>query len=155
MKLVILLTALFIAVLEGLAPIIHKHLLAQISPATLLVVGALAYFFCVFCFALYHKETLITEIPTISKRDWLIILGSTAITGFVVNILYYTILQNHESFVIAALIFCSPVFTMLILFLFMNHKLNGFSVLGVLSIVLGVICIAFSEAEDKEENFLP
>jgi len=155
MQTVILLIALLIALLEGMAPIIHKHLLGRISPATLLVVTALAYFFCVLCFAMYHYKHLRNEIPAISYSDTWAIIGSAAITGFVVNILYYTILQNHESFVIAALIYSSPIFTMLFLFFFMNKKLNAFSVLGVMSIVLGVICIAFSEAEDKVEYFLP
>jgi uncharacterized membrane protein len=154
MEIKYILVALFIASLEGLAPILHKHLLGNISPTVLMVISSLAYSVFVLIFAIYHRKTLYDDIPKLSMRDLGLVAVSAGITGFVVNILYYTILQKHESYIIAALIYSSPVFTMIFLYLFMKYSLNSFSVLGVICIVLGVMCIALSEAGHKTENFI-
>jgi len=65
-------------------------------------------------------------------------------TVFLANVLYYNVLKNHESSIISALIYSSPVFTLIIAYLFLKERLDIYGLSGVLAIILGVILIAMN-----------
>jgi drug/metabolite transporter (DMT)-like permease len=64
------------------------------------------------------------------------------------------VLREHESYIISALVYSSPVFTFLIALFLNSEKITGFGVLGISLIVLGVISIMFNDCQYKLEEFL-
>jgi drug/metabolite transporter (DMT)-like permease len=47
-------------------------------------------------------------------------------------------LKKHDSYIISALIYSSPIFTLLLACLFLNEQITYYGLLGVLFIVVGV-----------------
>jgi len=101
---------------------------------------------------LYISGTLALSRHKEIYRDWLIMtpmdIGILILlpifTVFLANILYYNILKTHESSIISALIYSSPVFTLIIAYLFLKERLDIYGLSGVCAIILGVILIAMN-----------
>jgi uncharacterized membrane protein len=144
------LIALFIAFIEGFAPVIHKHVLERINPRTMVVVSSMFYTTCTILYAAYYWPEVSSDIKKISREDLGWIALTSTVTGFLANVLYYQVLAKHESHIVVALIYSSPVFTLFILYLFMNATITPFAALGVLCTTIGVICISVSKNSDKE-----
>jgi ATP-dependent Lhr-like helicase len=65
------------------------------------------------------------------------------------------ILRDHESSFIAALIYSSPIFTMILSYMYLNEILNGFGVCGILCMVLGIGLISMNNGTYRQfEYFL-
>ena len=90
-------------------------------------------------------------------RDWLmmtpmdigILIMLPIFTVFLANILYYNILKTHESSIISALIYSSPVFTLIIAYLCLKERLDIYGLSGVCAIILGVILIAMNNRRNE------
>lgn len=128
----------------GTQPVIHKYLLNKFNFVTIMFISTLIYFGLVITLALTrHKEVY---------RDWLmmtpmdigILILLPIFTVFLANLIYYNLLKIHESSIISALIYSSPVFTLLIAYLFLKERLDIYGLSGVCAIILGVMLIAMN-----------
>ena len=81
----------------------------------------------------------------INSQDILILISVSLGAGFLANLLFYYVLKSHESSLVSALVFSSPIFTLIVAYFFMKEELNGFGILGIVLIVLGVVCIAYND----------
>jgi len=135
---------LFISLCWAISPIMHKYVLKRsgISPKTILILSTLFYTSCVAIFALIHWETVSKDLPKMDFAAWLIIGVTTVIAGFWANVLYFYMIRDNASSTVAALIYSSPIFTLLLAYIFINEMMSVLSLAGVLLIVTGVICIA-------------
>ena len=66
------------------------------------------------------------------------------ITVFVANLIYVYILKKHEGYVISALVYSSPAFSLLLTYLFLRQKITIYGMIGVLLVVLGVVFLALA-----------
>lgn len=138
--------SLIIAFLWGLSPIIHKVALNRLSPHTTLVISSTFYTICTLVFAVVFRDMIQRDINAGHLTPWITVaLAFTAIIcGFFTNILYFFILQKNQSHIVSALIYSSPVFTLIMAFLLLRERItfNGF--LGIVFITIGVIFVAFN-----------
>jgi drug/metabolite transporter (DMT)-like permease len=147
-----ILIALFISLCWGIVPVAHKSIL-YLSPITIMLFSAFIYTFLIIIYASFNKKIIYKDIHNISKKDIIIIIFSSAIAAFFGNVLYFKILKNHDSSIISALIYSSPIFTLIIAYLFFKERINPIGIIGILSIVFGVICIAMNNATSKELEY--
>ena len=137
--------ALFVALLWGISPVIHKHVLKNVAPKVIMTVGSIFYFLCMCLFVIYNWEFLKNEVPKLDQMSLLWIAIASIISAFIANVLYFYILKKHDSYVVSALIYASPVFTLLLAVMLLKEKVNAYGIGGVLLIVTGVILMAFNE----------
>jgi len=150
MKELYIFVALFISFLWGLAPVIHKLVLKNVNPITVFILSGVIYAFVMVFFMAWHTDTLKKDIPKIELRDLGLIAFASIIDAFLANLLYYNVLRDHESYIVSALIFSSPVFTLLLGYLFLQEKITLMGALGVFLIILGVICISANTYKIEE-----
>lgn len=148
-----ILVALFIALCWGTLPVAHKSILNHLSPITIMLFSAAIYIFLIIIYASMNINTIYKDIRNITKKDIIIIVLTSAIATFMANVLYYTILKNHESSLISALIYSSPIFTLIIAYIFLKERINTIGIFGILFIVLGIICIAMNNGTSKELEY--
>jgi len=134
--------ALFISFLWGLQPVVHKQLLQKLDLITILLISTFVNFSLVVIVALVQKQKILSDLKIITFSDVSIIAAVSAFTVFLSNIIYLYVLKSHESSIISALIYSSPVFTLLISYFYLRERLHVYGFLGVCSIILGVILIA-------------
>jgi drug/metabolite transporter (DMT)-like permease len=145
--------ALFIAFLWGIHPILNKILLGKFNFSTVFVLNNLVYCLAVLIFVYINYTEISKDVKKLNGHDVLILCTVALIAGFLANLLYYYVLKSHESSLVSALVCSSPIFTLIIAHFFMKEELNGFGILGILFIVLGVVCISFNDGNYKLENF--
>jgi drug/metabolite transporter (DMT)-like permease len=102
-------------------------------------------------FSLYHWKEVSADLKKVSRTDYAWLAFTSIVTGFIANFLYYLILEKHESYIIAALIYSSPVFTLLLLYLFWGGAITKLGALGVFCTTMGIICISLSEPKGTNE----
>jgi drug/metabolite transporter (DMT)-like permease len=147
-------TALFISFLWGTTPFLHKILLKKMNPFSILIFDGLLYFAGLLCVIAYNYDQLIIDAAKLTYRDMGIITIVGLVASLFANFLYLYVLREHESYIISALVYSSPVFTFLIALFLNSEKITGFGVLGISLIVLGVISIMFNDCQYKLEEFL-
>ena len=145
--------ALFISFCWGVLPVVHKHILTHLHPITIITFSALIYSFLIIIYATSNTQIIIKDIKRITYTDAFILIFSASIATFAANVLYYNILKNHESSTISALIYSSPIFTLVFAYFFLNERINMIGIIGFLFIIAGVICIAMNNGTSKEFEY--
>lgn len=151
----LLLGSLTVAMLWGVVPIIHKWLLKDSSAKgtqndgsidwkLIMVIGGFSYFVCLFAFTLWHQKDLRKNLASLTPRAILWIMIGSVVGGFLANLIYFLVLKRHDSFIVSALIYCSPVFTLILAYLLLQEQVRAFGVIGVLLITAGIVCISFN-----------
>ena len=154
MKLIYICIALFVAFLGGITPIIHKHVLQNINKASILVFGGIAYCCCIFCLFIWNYDVIINDYSKITDNDLFWIMFAAIVDVFLANLLYLYVLKTHNSSLVAALIYSSPIFTLLLAYLFLNEKVDKYGILGIIFIILGVGCISMNDTMYELEEFI-
>jgi uncharacterized membrane protein len=145
--------ALLISFLWGLSPVLHKHVLTNIHPKTVLVVSSVIYMICTVVYFIVYRNIIVPDVRNLDRKSLLFIAITAILCGFFTNILYFHILKRYESHIVSALIYSSPVFTLLIAFFFLKEKITPIGFFGVVFIVMGVVMLAFNKP--GAEPFLP
>lgn len=135
--------SLFISFIWGITPIVHKYIFSTVkmSPHTLIVSGAVLYFTCSMVYFAHYRKEAMEPLRTITPGT-IALMILTAVLGFYANYLYFNVISKNESYLVSALIFSSPFFTLIFAYLFLKEDISLLSALGVGLIVLGVIVIA-------------
>jgi drug/metabolite transporter (DMT)-like permease len=118
-----------------------------------LTVSSLAYFASTLAFAAYNWRSLRPELARLPWSFYAIAAATSVITGFLANLLYFYILKDNDSYIVAALTYSAPVFTLVLAYLFLNERMTVLGVTGVLLIVLGVVAVAFNESAREDFFF--
>lgn len=140
--------ALLIAFLWGLSPVMHKVALTDISPQTTLVVSSAFYTVCTVAFAVYFKDKIAKDVyGGLSMRNILFLAFTSIVCGFFTNILYFSILKQNQSHIVSALIYSSPVFTLIMAYLLLRERITFAGFLGIILITFGVVLVAFNGHE--------
>ena len=135
--------SLFIAFLWGIQPVIHKYILKSIDPKTILILTTVFYSLCSIAFAIKYWRSV--------QKDWkkltpikLMWIGIAAIlSGFVANLIYLFVLKKHKSYLVSALIYAAPAFTLLLSYFLLKEDISIIGFIGVILVIIGTICIAF------------
>lgn len=147
-KIYVIFFALFISFLWGLQPVIHKVLLKHIDPKTILIISSFFYTSCIILFAIYNYKEFIKDLKIIDTKSF-IVIGITAIfSAFIANLIYFYILKNNESYIVSALIYSSPVFTLILAYFFLKEKITLYGFIGLIFIVIGILFIAKNEEKE-------
>jgi drug/metabolite transporter (DMT)-like permease len=146
--------ALAISFLWGVQPVIHKHLLKKFTPITLMLVSSIVYFALLIVTSVIKNKEVTTDFEKMTAKDLGILVALSVFTAFLANIMYYYILKDHESSIISALIYSSPVFTLVIAYLFLKERLDIYGFSGVLAIIVGVILISQNNQSSRHLEFL-
>ena len=148
--------ALSVAFLWGIHPVISKHLLSSqdISFQTLMVISSFVYFLCTILLAIYYWPEVKKDIPKMTLRNvgWICVIS--IISGFVANLIYFNVLKKHKSYVVAALIYAAPVFSLICGVAFLNEKLSFYGLIGVLLVIAGTTLLAYNENFSDVDPFI-
>ena len=138
---------LFISFLWGIQTVIHKHLLNHISGISIMLYSTIIYTIMLCIAAYYNKSIIIKDLKKIDLRISSILFFVALFTLFLTNMLYYYILNHHESSIVSALISTAPVFTVIFAYLFLKERLSICGFTGILFFIVGVILINMDNKE--------
>ena len=133
--------SVIIAFLYGIIPGLIKYILKDINIATLLLYEAIGVLTFTAILSLFHIENISKDLQNITWRtSYSIIL--LCLVVFIANILLYLVLFKYDSYIVAAIISCSPIFALLVSFFFIEESITPIHLTGVVLIVGGILCIS-------------
>lgn len=130
-----------IAFIGGISPIVFKRLLNKIGMKLFFILNSLLFALCVIMYTLYYWEEFTTDIQTITKYDTLNVIMYTFILSFIPTIIYYNLIEKHDVHIVTAFISASPIITISLSYMLLNKKASNESVMGLILISLGIICL--------------
>ena len=136
--------ALIASFLWGISPIINKIVLKTIDPRLIMILSSFFYMLCIIIFSIYNWKSLKIEAKKLDRRSIMLIAISSIIGSFVATLLFFYLLKDNDSYIVTALTFSSPVFTLLLAYLILKEKITMIGLTGVLMIFGGILCIAFN-----------
>lgn len=138
--------SLFISFIWGITPIVHKYIFSTVtmSPHTMIVSGAIFYFICAMIYFAYYRKEVIEPLAALGPKTYMLMI-TTAVLGFFANYLYFNVISKHASYLVSALIFSSPFFTLIFAYFFLKEDISLLSAVGVSLIVVGVIVLAMTK----------
>jgi drug/metabolite transporter (DMT)-like permease len=143
--------SLFISFIWGATPISHKYIFntfEDMTPEAMIVCGGVFYFLFSMIYFMFNRASVIRPVKELPWSVFLIMF-CTASIGFLANYLYFQVIGKHASFLISALIFSSPIFTLILSYLFLKEDISIKAAIGVLLIVCGVVTLAISKDKVK------
>jgi drug/metabolite transporter (DMT)-like permease len=143
MRYTALLLAFLAAFIYGMTAIMHKFYLQKCDISTLFVLYGLVYAIAIFVVAAYNISNIRADIKTLSRLHMFGIFVTSFAGLLIANYLYLYLLKHHQSFAVAALISIAPLFTLLFAYIILKEDVSLVSVIGVCSIVVGVILVAY------------
>ena len=137
-----ILLALISALMWGIAPVIHKVLLVKYQPITIMLMNSFTYSICMMLIVFFNYKMFMKDMNKMKYDDAIVIMLSSIGILIVGNLIYYYVLREHNSSLVSALIYSSPVFTLILAYIFLKERLSMYGYLGIFSILLGIIFIA-------------
>jgi drug/metabolite transporter (DMT)-like permease len=134
--------ALLISFFWGIIPIIYNVLLKRLNNVTVMAITTTFYVILLLVLIFYNREIVMKDLNKITNHEYLWIFIATFFGVFIANYLYYYILKKgSEVAILTALMYTCPIITLLGGYFFLNDKISQRSLIGILFIVTGVICI--------------
>ena len=146
MKPIYIFLALFIAFIWGAQTVIHKHLLKRLSGTTIMLISTFLFLFIILFISYFERERIHYDLVNLTNTDFILLVILLTLMSLFSRIIYYDILKRHESSLISSIICCAPLFTLLIAYLFLEERIKIQGILGVISIVIGVILISYNHS---------
>ena len=139
--------ALVAALSWSIAAVFGKVLMAAITPVSMLVIVGLTYAVILAGMAVIWWRDI--------ARDAAVILASPKLSVFVVALIlsgflipywiYYALMKDHPSYLVIALTYTVPAFTLLWAFYILRERINIWGALGVIMIVVGALLTVANE----------
>jgi drug/metabolite transporter (DMT)-like permease len=137
----IILLSLVTAFCWGVTPVIYKHLLGNIAQSTLIVASALVYCLLALGYFLIYKKRVLTDIANQNSKVLLWVIVANVFV-FVGQLIYVHCLHREKSYIVSAITYTSPLFTLLISYYVLKEAVSITAGLGIIFIVAGVILLA-------------
>ncbi len=136
--------SLLVAFVWGLSPILNKKLIKDGLPVEFIFAAvAVCYALCVTVFILFNRRLIMAGLRKASMSHYATIVAIGVLSAFIGNIVFIKLLSKHrDSYVVTALTFISPVFTLALAYLFLKEEVTLISGLGVLLVVAGIVMVA-------------
>jgi len=136
--------SLLVAFFWACAALIQKYVLKTVKSNTILFIGSVATILFTGIYCLYHKDSIIDDFSNLNMTLILWICVATFFSVIIANILYLELLKEHNTAIVTALAYSSPILVLLISMILFKEKLTLYSGIGVLFVVAGTILVAIS-----------
>jgi drug/metabolite transporter (DMT)-like permease len=152
----VIILSLAISFLWALAPIIHKLMFKfGLHPKSAMAFGGVAYAACIAVWGAWNWGEIRRDVPRL--KDWRVvglIMASSVLVAFLGNLLYYRVMKDHMAYIVTALTYSSPIFTLFLAWWLLKEKITWVGVVGVLLIVVGVILVSLQAVQTlKPQEF--
>ena len=136
--------AICIAFLWGISPIIFKYLLGDIDMKVIMFLTAIVYTSCAIIYIIPSWNGIIASIRKISNKHLVLIVINAIVMTFLANLLFLMALKNNsKTYLITAIAFCAPLFSLLIAFFFLNQKLTWYNIIGMTLTIMGIFVLSY------------
>ena len=134
--------SLIVSLFWGISPVFYKMIMSKVDTKLTFIINNLFFTLGVLGYTFYYWDQIKVDVQNISMRDTLTIGAIAIILSFIPNIIYYNLINDHDSYVVTALVNSAPVFTVGLSYLLLKENITKYGMLGVVLIIVGVFCLS-------------
>lgn len=134
---------IFIAFLWGLHPIFHKFLQKKLDVIIIFIMVWLTTSLFMIFFIIYHNKHIYHNITTITRYE-IVIFCIIGIITVIANYLYFKTIKEVDSYIVAALTYSSPLFTVIIAYFLLKEDVTFSSLVGIMFIIFGSVLLCYN-----------
>lgn len=141
--------SLVVSLLYGISPILYKYVFLihqnEIHAFTLLLISSSVFFVCSLLCYIVHSDRVKQDFSKLhnNKKVFIILVLSSVFSVFIANLLYFEVLKksNAKSYIVATLVFTSPLFTLFLSYFFLKEGVTITTFLSIGLIVMGTLTL--------------
>jgi drug/metabolite transporter (DMT)-like permease len=137
--------SVIVSFLWGIAAIIHKIFLKNITDITFMCMSGVIYFLLILFWIMYNNKIIQNDLKKIDANTYFWIFIAVFFGLFISNALYFYVLKYNDPSIVVAITFSCPLFTLLGAYFILNERIHTYGLLGILSIVLGIVLISLNK----------
>jgi uncharacterized membrane protein len=134
--------SLIVSLFWGISPVFYKMIMSKVDTKLTFIINNLFFTLGVLGYTYYYWDQIKVDVQNISIRDTLAIGAIAIVLSFIPNIIYYNLINDHDSYVVTALVNSAPVFTVGLSYLLLKENITKNSLLGVVLIIVGIFCLS-------------
>ena len=134
--------SLIVSLFWGISPVFYKMMMNKVDTKLTFIINNLFFTLGVIGYTWYYWDQIKTDIKNISMRDTLAIGVIAILMSFIPNVIYYNLINDHDSYVVSALVNSAPIFTVGVSYLLLKENITKYGMLGVVLIIVGVCCLS-------------
>ncbi len=139
--------ALFVSFLSGCMPLIVKLILANVHVSTFMMILSFTTFMFSIGLATFFSDQVQTDFGRIMqnvystkiKENTALLCFVMAIFAFTSHIIFYSLLRNNVTFIIASIVTCYPIITFLLSSIWLHEKVNNTQLLAFVLTLSGIL----------------
>jgi drug/metabolite transporter (DMT)-like permease len=93
-------------------------------------------------------DTIKKDFRNLNMRLLVEIAVSVTVGVFVANIIFYQLLAQHDSYLVTALTYTSPMFTVVLAWMFLNEQISWVNVLGIVVLIVGILLVCYKGGKE-------
>ena len=121
----------------------RKMIMSKVDTKLTFIINNIFFTLGVFVYTYYYWDQIKVDAQNISMRDTLAIGAIAIVLSFIPNIIYYNLINDHDSYIVSALVNSAPIFTVAVSYLLLKENITKYGMLGVVLIIIGVCCLSF------------
>lgn len=135
--------SLIVSLFWGISPVFYKMIMSKVDTKLTFIINNIFFTLGVFVYTYYYWDQIKVDAQNISMRDTLAIGAIAIVLSFIPNIIYYNLINDHDSYIVSALVNSAPIFTVAVSYLLLKENITKYGMLGVVLIIIGVCCLSF------------
>lgn len=135
--------SMIVSLFWGISPVLYKMMMTKMDTKITFIINNIFFTLAVIGYTIYYWDDVKTDIKTISVHDTIAVGAISIILSFIPNVIYYNLLNQHDSHIVSALVNSAPIFTVGISYLLLRENVTKYGILGVILIIFGVACLSF------------
>ena len=133
--------AIFIAIIWGSTPFLTKYILNRIHYKSLIFIQSIITILISAGFCYYNRSEIIDDFKHGIDYSTVYAMILLAICVFFVNILFYMLIIDHETYLVSSITSIYPLITLFLSYLFLKEEITTIKILGIFLIVFGIMSI--------------
>ena len=146
--------ALFVSFLSGCMPFFVKLILANIHVSTFMMILSFITFMFSIILATFFRDHVQKDLGRIMqnihstkiKENTAILCVFMATFAFSAHVIFYSLLRNHVTFIIASIVTCYPIITFLLSYIWLHEKVNSIQILAFALTLSGILLFTTTSA---------
>jgi drug/metabolite transporter (DMT)-like permease len=134
--------SLIVSLFWGISPVLYKMIMNKVDTKLTFIINNIFFTLAVIIYTIYYWDQIKSEAKNISIRDTLAIGAIAIVMSFIPNVIYYNLINDHDSYIVSALVNSAPIFTVGVSYLLLKENITKYGILGTILIIVGVICLS-------------
>jgi transporter family protein len=127
----------------SIVPIFYKKILSRVPAESVFLLYYVTAFFLLSCYVVFNWDNINLHTEKLNSNIIMELLIVVLSGSLIANYLYYTVLEKNDTYLVTILTAVSPLFTILIAYLYLGENISSMKWLGIIITIIGLVVTVY------------